>query len=358
MSSTKTYGVLTLLLSFLLVGWQLPSQAWAQGCQRGSGSMMRSMSAYRPGGGGYPTAGLGNLAGQQAYPQLSTDPYAAAAAALNAQGQLMVNQMQASLIQQQLVSAQLANRRTQFDETLYETANTPTAEQQRQRLFAQQLFRSLNSPPLTEIWSGQALNVLLVDLSQTPGDRSSTRLSTFTLPLDEADLRSIRLTAAGRPTSVDFLQNNGELRWPLALTSDSFQEARQGLTQSVKQAVQERDSARNPDPVLAGRLAAEVDRMQAQLKQEASTLSCQQYRDARAFLNRLGNDVRTLQAQPQMGSASAGKALVQVKTVPELVRRMSDTGLAFAPAGPGEEAAYKALHQALVLYDRELHPTR
>jgi hypothetical protein len=42
------------------------------------------------------------------------------------------------------------------------------------------------------------------------------------------------------------------------------------------------------------------------------------------------------------------------KTVTELVKFMSDNGLVFAPAAPGDEHAYRALYIALAAFDARM----
>jgi hypothetical protein len=51
----------------------------------------------------------------------------------------LVDQQQAALLQEQVLTEALANRRRLFDEYLYEREKTPTAEQQRQRSQQEQL---------------------------------------------------------------------------------------------------------------------------------------------------------------------------------------------------------------------------
>ena len=45
------------------------------------------------------------------------------------------------------------------------------------------------------------------------------------------------------------------------------------------------------------------------------------------------------------------KWVAKGKTVAELIQNMTAAGLRFAPATPGDEGAYRALHFALVAYD-------
>jgi hypothetical protein len=84
---------------------------------------------------------------------------------INAQGRFMANQQQAYLTREQVRSERIANRRKIFDQYLYGREKTPTPEEERQRRQLEQLNRSRNNPPLTEIWSGKALNDILTDLS-------------------------------------------------------------------------------------------------------------------------------------------------------------------------------------------------
>ena len=96
------------------------------------------------------------------------DPYSGylrgGADVINAQGRFLVNTQQAYLTREQVRSERLASRRKVFDEYLYEREKTPTAEDERQRHQLEQLNRSRNNPPVTEIWSGKALNDLMADL--------------------------------------------------------------------------------------------------------------------------------------------------------------------------------------------------
>jgi hypothetical protein len=46
-----------------------------------------------------------------------------------------------------------------------------------------------------------------------------------------------------------------------------------------------------------------------------------------------------------------GKWAPSGRTVAELVQHLSKNGLEFAPASPGDEAAYQALYQSFLAYD-------
>jgi hypothetical protein len=74
------------------------------------------------------------------------------------------------------------------------------------------------------------------------------------------------------------------------------------------------------------------------------------YLEARTYLGNLADAARAL-SQKDVANYFNGKYALSAKTVPELVTQMSELGLQFAPAVPGDEAAYAALHSALAAYE-------
>ncbi len=89
------------------------------------------------------------------------------------------------------------------------------------------------------------------------------------------------------------------------------------------------------------------------------------YREAIAFMAWLSgileNAVRVGDVKDQLDRASTsvpmniaegnGKYAPKVQTVGEFVYFMTQNGLHFAPATPGDQSAYTALHRALAAYD-------
>ena len=75
-----------------------------------------------------------------------------------------------------------------------------------------------------------------------------------------------------------------------------------------------------------------------------------QHVEARRYLNSLQDAVRLLR-QPDAGNYFNGTYAARGRTVPDLVRGMKEKGLQFAPAAPGDEAAYAILYQGLAGYD-------
>jgi hypothetical protein len=70
---------------------------------------------------------------------------------------------------------------------------------------------------------------------------------------------------------------------------------------------------------------------------------------AKRYLNDLDSALRVLE-DPNASKFANRKLAARGSTVSDLVAEMSGQGLRFAPAVPGDEGAYVALHRALVNY--------
>jgi hypothetical protein len=73
--------------------------------------------------------------------------------------------------------------------------------------------------------------------------------------------------------------------------------------------------------------------------------------EARVFLQRF-DDALVALGQPDAADYLNGRYELKAQTVLGLVQQMTDDGLRFAPAVPGDEAAYAALREALAACDR------
>jgi hypothetical protein len=281
------------------------------------------------------------------------DPYGGylrgAADVINAQGRFLVNTQQAYLTREQVRSERIANRRKVFDEYLYEREKTPTAEEERQRHLLEQLNRSRNNPPVTEIWSGKALNDLLADLRKFPSKPDVAQLATFQqLSLDEDTLKHINLTKG--TGNIGLLKNEGRLNWPVALNSPEFKDQRERVNSLIQAAVRQAEFNSQVDPGTLTQLSNDVDNLHKQLRKNGGDLPFALYTEAKTFLNNLDDALSALR-QRDVGNYFTGKFALKAKTLPELVEHMAKQGLQFAPAVPGDESAYAALHQALANYD-------
>jgi hypothetical protein len=229
---------------------------------------------------------------------------------------------------------------------LYERKNTPTFEEDRQFFTNQQLQRSLNNPPETEVWSGQALNDILADLAKLgPGKAQGANV-----PLDEDIVRHLNLTPVNGNANAGLLKNDTRLTWPLALRGEEYKADRDLINALAPEAVHQAVNGR-VDAGTLKELGAAVARLRQRLTANVRELTTNQYADASRFLGYLDDAIRVL-GRPDAGDYFTRKYAAQGKDVAELVKSLTARGLHFAPATPGDEAAYLAVRRALANYDR------
>jgi hypothetical protein len=252
---------------------------------------------------------------------------------------------QSKLTHEQVRQAKVDTRRKQFDEYLYERQRRPNAEDERERRRLEALRRARNDPPITEIWSGKALNDLLLGINQmlTQGMQGPT------VPLDPSILRYINVNSgANAQGSLGLIQDGGKLSWPLTLRTSAFATERKKLDELSPKALSQAQSGEVDGDTLVAMVEA-VDTLQAKLKKKVSAISANDYIKAKRFLNDFEQTCKVLQS-PDVSKYATRKWSAQGDTVLELVSNMNRNGLRFAPATPGGEAAYVALHRGMVAY--------
>jgi hypothetical protein len=298
--------------------------------------------------GGQSASSYGNSSSTSSY-----DPFAgylsSGASVINGQGGYEGSQQQANLLQEQIRGEQVANRRKFFDEYLYEREKTLTAEDQRQQSQRERLERSRNNPPLTEIWSGQALNDLLGDLQKLPARDGLTLLGTAEIPLEEDGLKRINVTA-DNGGNAGLLKAEDGLHWPVALTGEDFKAERERLTTLAQLAVRQAALGDRVDIGTTRQMTRDLDQLHKELRRKAGALPSSLYIEAKTFLNNFEGAMRALQ-QRDAANQFTGQYALKAKTVRELVHFMAERGLRFAPAISGGKSAYVTLHQALAAYD-------
>jgi hypothetical protein len=256
---------------------------------------------------------------------------------------------EARLLQEQANRSSLETRRKLHEEARNERAewlqrNDPNLVHQRDQ--ARDLDRARHDPPLREILSGRALNVLLAHLEKQQGNG----LSGMSVPLPEDVLRGINVSGRDTRANPGLLKSDGRLEWPLPLTAPEFADGRERLSTLLADAVTE---TRNSRPVPAARLKdirAELSRLNAVLVATAGDRSPSQSVEAGRYLRQVEDAVKALE-HPRVANSFNGSGVPQCRTVAELVRYMSDRGLVFAPAVAGNADAYRALYHALRAFD-------
>jgi hypothetical protein len=262
-----------------------------------------------------------------------------AADVINSQGQLMVSQQQAYQMKEQYRQMKIQTRRMNFDEYLYERALRPTEEDERERLRLEDLRRSRNNPPQTEIVSGIALNRLLLAIQQ----QQSQGVKGQDVPIEEDTLRHINFTAGQTAGSTGLLKAGARLQWPDALMSDAFTSERQSVDRLAGDALTQLQSGA-VDFGTRQAMNKATDQLQTQLKNNIQEISSTDYITAKRYLNELANTIKAI------GNPEVSKWTAQGRTIAALTGNMTQNGVKFAAASPGDEAAYNAMHSALVAY--------
>lgn len=357
-------------------------EAAAQGFKVGGGTTPAGgVKAYMPAGGGFNYSAYGAPGGGAGYGSLLTSPYMASmtssggssygdngyspfgygnyimpdpfsgylrgtADVINAQGKYLVSTQQAYLMKEQVRAAQIDNRRRIFDEWLYERANTPSLNDEREKQIREEVRRSRNDPPLPEIWSAKALNDLLSDAQKLQGKR----ITGPNVPLDEEVLKKINFTK-GDGSNFGLLKNDGKLTWPLALRGmDGTRELREDLQAAVSKAYGEAKEGKNVDPNTLQKIDDYTTKLNGMLVKNVGSVPFAQYSEAKSYLKQLDDATKVLK-KGDAGEFINGNFTPKAATVGELVDFMSRKGLQFAPATGNEQAAYLAIHKALVNYD-------
>jgi hypothetical protein len=301
---------------------------------------------------GGPVATMTSAAyGADPYLYSTADPYSGylkgTAAVIDAQGRYLVTVEQAYMAKEELKRAKLANKRAALEEWLWERENLPTLEAERARDAQQQLQRAQNDPPPTELWSGQSLNVLLQSAANLPPQGQGPNI-----PLDEELLNKINLNTGKGSINFGLLKNEGNLSWPTALLdlkpAGEAQELRDQLQRRAKEALEQ--AKKGPvDPNTVKELEKSSERLQKLLLAQVGDLPFADYSESKRYLGQLNDGLRALR-EPNAGDFANGKFKLKAGSVADLIQHMTKHGLKFAPATPGDESAYGALHRALADY--------
>jgi hypothetical protein len=261
---------------------------------------------------------------------------------MSAQGRWYKDVQQALQMKEKYKQDQLATRRQKFDEYLYERDKAPTPEDERQRAMQQLITRSLNNPPLSEILSGQAPNYVLTDIRKNESKKGGPAI-----PLDEDLLRHVNLTpGAGNP---GLLKNDGRIAWPPALQTDDYRSERELLNSLAPETIRQAVNGR-VDPGALKDMNTALAKLRDKLTANIRDITPNNYIEASRFLGYFVDALKIL-ARPDAGDFFSSRFASKGMTVEDLVKYMSDKGLAFAAAVTGDESAYQALHRALVAYD-------
>jgi hypothetical protein len=271
-----------------------------------------------------------------------------AADVTNANAQYQLTIQRARLVREEVTNKQIETRRRLIEEAQWERKQLPDAATMIAKETQSNLDRARTQATLTDIWTARALNDLLAYLidQQGKGNRGPS------VPLDDDLLKHINVTA-GTGGNVGLLRDGGKLQWPPSLQGPLYAEIRDRLDKRLADAV---NQLRFNNPVDRGTLSdikAELEKANAILDQSLASTTPTEFLEAKRYLNQLGDAVRAIQ-DPNASKYFTQQWVAKGKNVAELVDYMKNNGLKFAPAVPGDEAAYRALHHAMVAYDANM----
>jgi hypothetical protein len=270
---------------------------------------------------------------------------------INAQGNFLIQNEQSWLLHEQQKQERLKTRRMAFDQKMYEQANTPSAEDLREKDRVTALRRSLNNPPQNEIWSGAALNTILESVQRDNVPVSMRPM----IPLSPETLSRINTTSGTTAGSIGLIRDGGKLTWPLTLKGPDFASDRSKMDELTVKALEEASrGAVQADTLQA--MTSTLDGLRETLRQKVEEMSLNDHMAARRYLNELESTISALQ-DPNV-SKQVSRSWAKSTSVSELVDQFTRQGIRFAAATPGDEPSYSSLYQSFVAFTSGLSQLR
>ena len=272
---------------------------------------------------------------------------------MRAYGTVITKQEEARIMREQWKREKLKTEKDAFDLRMYIRNNTPTwtEEQTKAAKFTLTRLQKFSTP--SEIVEGRSLNYLLNDVDKNRGKATVTEI-----PLGTEVLRHLNVRPAGGDNfSLGILRDSGKLTVPSALVELMPAEERQKLEERASSLAKAAAAGKQPDRNVLKDLRLQVDDTLEKLKAKSNKFGTPEYMEGKRFLKDMEDALRAI----DRGNANVQIAYQQlvakgeIETVNQLLKVMIDRGWEFAPATQADEAAYRALHSALVQYDVALN---
>lgn len=272
-----------------------------------------------------------------------------AADLLNSFGNYAINVQQSRLVGQQVEQARIDTRRKQWEEWLYERAVKPKEEDEREAYRMQQLRRSLGNPPEGEVWSGKALNDILDNIRkmQSPGVPAPY------VPVSEDVIKRLNIQGSGAEGNFGLLKEGGQLTWPFALRSPAFDTERKKLNKLFADAYNQANAG-EVEFETVNNIRTTLGNLDENLRGQVKTLSSNHYIQSRRYINELTQAAKALE-DPNISKYAQKKWVAQGNSVSDVLKPMFEQGLRFGPSVQGDQAAYFAMHKAMVDYNLALY---
>lgn len=272
---------------------------------------------------------------------------------LRAYGDVITKQEQARIMRQQYYQSQLDTKRKAFDLEMYIRNNTPDWNARQEKITKSVLKRIQTASNPAEIVEGRSLNFLLDDV-----DKNYNNATMSEIPVDGSVLRQLNIKPAGPgSTSLGILRDGGKLQWPAALIKMLPADVRSDIAAKAQVLAQNAANGKTPDLNASADFQSQINKARDQLLKRANEFETIPYMDAKRFLNDLDNARQAIERGNASAQVQYQKLLAKgdVQSVNQLVGVMVKNGWRFGPALLSDEAAYRALHSALVAYDVALN---
>ena len=250
----------------------------------------------------------------------------------------------ARILREKANQAKLDTQKQAFDQMLYEQSKTPSYTEKLTKNQTLILNRMINQPEKAEITGGKTLNTMLPYLQFL----SSTGAMGPPVAVPQSIVNQLNISTGGG-TSVGMLRDGGHLDWPLGLRGDHQEKLDKLLPAAVEGTAK---GTLTPKQLKAVR--TEMNAMREDLRQACGNdeIETSTYLTALRFYNSLLPAVEALES-PDAKKQLAGSTAPRARNVQELCDYMTDNGVKFAAASPGNEAAYQVVHDAFVRYIRQ-----
>ncbi|AGA27487.1 hypothetical protein [Singulisphaera acidiphila] len=200
--------------------------------------------------------------------------------------------------------------------------------------------RLLESPSATDVSNGDALNVILEQITDPRIHSSALRLATQ--PLESAVINDIPFQNASEGITLSLNQLTAQEGWPLALQGDAFAEERAAYQQAIADALKE-DEEGDISPATLANVRAAASRIRvkfdANRPKDPKTLV-----EGENYVKALSGMARMLE-NPQIDKVMAELKKYPKTTLGNLLAFMHTYNLRFGPAKtPAQRAVYQALY--------------
>lgn len=279
------------------------------------------------------------------------DPYGGqlrgAADVLRAHSSGVLNAEQARILREQARRERIKTNKELYEFEWWLKANTPSFAEVQAKIDRDTLKRIQGTNNLPEIWGGRSLNILLDDLRKHVGKKMT--MEQLILPEDVLQ----HLNVTGEFGNLGLLRTTGRFEWPSALqeilTKVEQKEVENVALALINQAFNENGKV---DGAGLRNLRTYLEKIEDKLTKKVNEVRTPDYLHAKRFLA----DFKDAHIALEKNQAVPYFKFHQfVRTGPKNVQEVADYmvkhGLHFARATPGDEAAYQAMHTAMVAYD-------